>query len=81
VRLLLLRLPLRLKRFWRRSQTRTWAYTQVGCSAALTAVDGINHTLSNPVFKSYLDVLALPRSIIIGIALFGMATFIFHGHD
>lgn len=58
-----------------------WAYIQLGTSATLEGMQHINHTLNDPTFSGYLDKLDLPKTVIYGMAIFGMVTFVAHGHD
>lgn len=66
--------------FWNRSQTKLWAIFQIVSGGILASLDQINKWVSDPTFKSYLDQFDLPKSLIIGIAAFGLITYIVHGH-
>lgn len=68
------------KSFWNRSQTKAWGYLQLGGSGLLFSMGQINKVVSDPTFKSYLDQLDVPKSVIIGLALFGLVTYVVHGH-
>lgn len=52
----------------------------MGGSAALLSADQINKVISDDTFKSYLSQLDMPKGVIIGLAVFGMITFLAHGH-
>ncbi len=44
------------------------------------SVDQINKVVSNDTFKSYLDQLDVPKSVMIALAIFGLITYVAHGH-
>lgn len=75
------RLQRRLKKLWRNSQTKSWSYLQLGSAAILEGMHHVNKVITDPTFHGYLDQLDLPKTIIYGMAIFGMVTFLAHGHD
>lgn len=42
-------------------------------------LDELNTFISDPTFKTYLDMLDVPKSITIGLVLIGMFTWLAHG--
>lgn len=44
-------------------------------------LDQLNTFISDPTFKSYLDMLDLPKSITIGLVLIGLLTWLAHGRQ
>lgn len=75
-----MRRPSRLKDLWNKSQTKLWAKAQLAGSAALASISSINKFVSNDTFKSYLDQLDVPKSVIVALAVLGLVTYIVHGH-
>lgn len=71
----------RFKTFWRNSQTKAWAYIQLGGSGILASVGQINKAVSDPGIKDYLDKIDLPTGIVIVLAGFGIISFLAHGHN
>jgi hypothetical protein len=47
----------------------------------LATAGWIASEVNDPTFKSYLDMIDVPKSIVVGLALFGMVTYIAHGHE
>lgn len=73
-------LPLRL-RLWRQSQTLLWAKLQLVLAGAWEGILQMGGALNDPTVKEYLDMIDVPKSVIIAIAFFGLITYLVHGHS
>lgn len=69
------------KNFWQRSQTKAWGYVQLAGTGLLGSISAINSAVSDPTIKSYLDQVDLPKTAIAALAVIGLLTLLFHGHD
>lgn len=73
--------PLRsLKSLWQKSQTKAWGCIQAASGAGLLTVGEIGKFVTDPTTKDYLSQLDLPKSITIGLVVFGLVTYLVHGH-
>jgi hypothetical protein len=49
--------------------------------AFLLSASELNSYFTDPTIKSYLDKLDLPKTISISLVIFGLITYIAHGHQ
>jgi hypothetical protein len=70
-----------LKAIWYRSWTKLLGYAQALSGAGLLALSEVNSYIQDPTFKSYLDMLSVPKSVTIGLALIGIITWLAHGRS
>jgi hypothetical protein len=70
-----------LKSIWKKSFTKLWGYAQMGGSAVLLSLGEINKVISDSTFKSYLDQLHVPTTVLTIIAVFGLITWLAHGRE
>lgn len=70
----------RLQLLWQRSQTKLWAYIQGTSAALLAAIPGVNTFVNSSEFNKVLSTLTVPWYVYTGIAVFGVITYIVHGH-
>lgn len=70
-----------IKAVWYKSWTKLLGKAQLASGAVLTATSTLNTYVSDPTFKSYLDVVQAPKYIIIGIATLGLITWLAHGRE
>ena len=66
----------RLKAVWVQDWTRLAVKLQAVNMAFLGLVDTVNTYVSDPTFKSYLDILSVPKEVYIFLAIIGMISFI-----
>lgn len=69
-----------LKSLWKKSQTKVWAFVQAVSGAGLLTVGEIGKFVTDPTTKDYLSQLDLPKSLTIGLVIFGLVTYLVHGH-
>lgn len=74
-----MRLLLPFKAVWRKSWTKLLGYTQAVSGAGLFAVSQINSYVNDPTFKSYLDMLDLPKTVTVALVVIGVITWLAHG--
>lgn len=70
-----------LKAVWYQSWTKGWAQVQIAGGTALGVIANLNGFIQNETFKSYLDVLEVPKMVYVGIAIFGIVALIAHGRS
>jgi hypothetical protein len=68
------------KSFWDNSQTKIWSYIQTGVGATVLAVGQLYPYISDSTIKSYFDELNLPKEVALGMVVFGLITYVCHGH-
>lgn len=67
------------KAVWNKSWTKLLGWSQGVSGATLLSVSQLNTFITNPTFKSYLDMIDLPKSITIAIMVIGLITWLAHG--
>lgn len=69
------------KYVWDKSFTKLVGWSQMIGSAFLLSASQIKDTIEQPTFKSYLAQMDVPKSVIVGLALFGLITWLAHGRE
>jgi hypothetical protein len=69
------------KSFWDKSWTKLWGWVQMVPAGILTFISTVNSYITDPSVKSYLDMVDVPKWLTLGIALFGLITYLAHGRD
>lgn len=69
------------KAVWQKSFTVLWGYTQMGGAALLGGLSELNSVVSDPTFRSYLDMFDVPKWMLIAIAILGLITWLAHGRQ
>lgn len=70
-----------LKAVWYQSWTKAWGWCQAVSGAGLLTISKINDYTSDQTFKSYLDMIDIPKSVTITLAILGMVTWLAHGRE
>lgn len=70
-----------LKAVWYKSWTKALGWATGIPSALLAAASELNTYISDPTFKAYLDVIAVPRYVTITFATLGILIWLAHGRD
>lgn len=70
-----------LKAVWYKSWTSGWAKAQGITGALLFSLSQLNSYISDPAFKSYLDMIDVPKSVTIALAVIGIITWLAHGRE
>jgi len=68
------------KTFWNNSQTKVWSYIQASAGAVIFTLGQLHSYITDPTIKSYLDGLNLPKEVTLGLVVFGLITYVCHGH-
>jgi len=70
---------------WRQDLTKGWAkiqaYGSAGVVAGLGGLKAVNDVISDDTFKSYLQALDVPKSVLIAIAIIGLISWITIGRN
>lgn len=69
------------KAIWYRSWTKLLAWFTAVPSSLLAISSTINTYISDPTFKSYLDVIDVPKSVTIAFATLGLLIWLAHGRE
>lgn len=69
------------KAIWYDSWTKFLGYAQAASGAGLLTISEINSFVSDPTFKSYLDIIDIPKSVTIALAMLGLITWLAHGRQ
>lgn len=70
-----------LKAIWYKSWTKSLGWVTGIPSALLTAASEVNTWVSDPTFKSYLDIIDVPKSVTIAFATLGLLIWLAHGRN
>lgn len=66
----------RLKSIWKEDWTRLGVKLQAANIAVLGSINSLNGYISDPTFKSYLDILNVPKEVYVFLAIIGMISFL-----
>jgi hypothetical protein len=69
------------KAIWYKSWTKLLGWSQAISGAGLFTISQINNWISDPTFKSYLDMIDVPKSVTLAIVAIGLLTWLAHGRD
>lgn len=67
------------EQIWNNSWTKLLAWLAGVPSSLLLVLSYVNDIITDPTFKGYLDVIAVPRSVTIGMTVFSMLVWLAHG--
>ena len=69
------------KAIWQKSWTKLLGWLTAIPSSLLLAASEINSYISDPFFKSYLDVIHVPQAVTIAFATLGVLIWLAHGRE
>lgn len=69
------------KLVWEKSWTKLWGYSQMAGSAVLMGISELNTLVSNETVKDYLNMIDVPKSVLLAIATLGLITWLAHGRS
>lgn len=68
-----------VKLTWNESWTKFLAWLAGVPSSLLLLISSINSIITDPTFKSYLDVIDVPKEVTLTLTIFSMLVWLAHG--